>query len=40
MKKLMNIWKSTYTGATYMADADWMPQYGGWELIGSCWVEV
>lgn len=38
MKK-MNLWKSIYSGATYMAETDWFPQYGGWELVGTVLVE-
>lgn len=34
MKKL-NVWKSIYTGAIYKAPVDWLPSYGGWELIGT-----
>jgi len=40
MKKLINIWKSTISGAEYEMPADWMPQFGGWELVGSRWVEA
>lgn len=31
----MNIWKSLYTGETYEMPTDWLPEYGGWELIGT-----
>ena len=34
MKKY-NLWKSIYTGQIYEAPIEWMPQYGGWELIGT-----
>ena len=33
--KTYNLWKSTYTQQTYEMDVDWMPQFGGWELIGT-----
>ena len=31
----MNIWRSIYTGCTYEMPIDWMPEFGGWELIGT-----
>jgi len=31
----MNLWRSTYTGEIYEMPLDWMPKYGGWELIGT-----
>ena len=34
MKKY-NLWRSTYTNQTYKMDLDWLPKYGGWELIGT-----
>lgn len=34
MKKY-NLWKSTYTNEVYKMPIDWMPQFGGWELIGT-----
>ena len=42
MKKLMNLWKSTFSGITYQMPIDWMPapQFGGWELIATIEVEV
>ena len=30
-----NVWKSVYTGETYEMPIDWLPQFGGWELIGT-----
>lgn len=30
-----NLWKSVYTGMVYEISADWLPQYGGWELVGT-----
>ena len=33
--KTYNIWRSTYTNQTYEMPTDWVPQFGGWELIGS-----
>ena len=33
--KLYNIWKSIPTGCTYEMPVDWMPQFGGWELVGT-----
>lgn len=35
--KLINVWKSTITGAEIEAPADFLPQFGGWELVGSYW---
>lgn len=34
MKKV-NLWKSVYTNKVYEMPLDWMPQFGGWELIGT-----
>lgn len=31
----VNIWKSVYSGEIYKMPVDWMPQFGGWELIGT-----
>ena len=31
----MNVWKSIYTGEVYEMPMDWMPKFGGWELIGT-----
>lgn len=33
--KTYNLWKSVYTGEVYEMDVDWLPQFGGWELIGT-----
>lgn len=32
---MMNVWKSIYTGQEYEMPMDWMPKFGGWELIGT-----
>ncbi len=34
MKKV-NLWKSIYSGQVYEMPLDWMPQFDGWELIGT-----
>lgn len=34
MKKY-NIWKSIYTNEIYEMELDWLPRFGGWELIGT-----
>ena len=34
MKKY-NLWKSTITGQIYEMSTDWMPEFGGWELVGT-----
>ena len=34
MKKY-NLWKSTYTNEIYKMPINWMPQFDGWELIGT-----
>ena len=31
----VNLWKSEYTNEIYEMHTDWMPQYGGWELVGT-----
>lgn len=31
----MNLWKSAITGQIYMMPLNWMPQFDGWELIGT-----
>lgn len=33
MKK--NLWKSIYTNQIYEMPVDWLPQFGGWELVGT-----
>ena len=33
MKK--NLWKSELTGAIYEMPIDWMPEFGGWTLLGT-----
>ena len=35
MKKMYNLWKSIYTNKIYEMPTDWLPTYGGWELIGT-----
>jgi hypothetical protein len=30
-----NLWKSTLTGKIYEAPTDFIPQFGGWELVGT-----
>jgi len=32
---MMNLWKSTLSGVVYEMPADWLPQFGGWELVGT-----
>ena len=34
MKKY-NVWKSTITGAIYEMPLDFIPQYEGWEFMGT-----
>lgn len=34
MKKY-NLWKSILSDQVYKMDLDWMPRFGGWELIGT-----
>ncbi len=34
MKKY-NLWKSIYTDEIYEMPVDWLPKFGGWELIGT-----
>lgn len=34
MKK-MNLWKSTLTNVVYEMPIDWLPQFDGWELVGT-----
>ena len=29
----MNLWKSTITNTIYEMPIDWVPQFGGWELV-------
>ena len=31
----MNLWKSTITNTIYKMPIDWVPQFGGWELVGT-----
>ena len=37
---MMNVWRSTLTGCEYEMPTDWMPQYGGWELVATIKVEA
>lgn len=32
---MYNLWKSTYTNKIYKMPIEWLPTYGGWELIGT-----
>ena len=34
MKKY-NLWKSTITNCVYEMPEGWLPEYGGWVLVGS-----
>lgn len=34
MKKV-NLWKSIYSEQVYEMPLDWMPKFGGWELVGT-----
>lgn len=34
MKKV-NLWRSTITGAIIEAPIDFLPSFGGWELVGT-----
>lgn len=34
-KMKMNLWKSTLSGVVYEMPVDWLPQFGGWELVGT-----
>lgn len=34
-KMKVNLWKSVYTGKVYKMPVDWVPQFGGWELVGT-----
>ena len=34
MKKF-NLWKSVYTGVIYEMPEDFLPKFGGWELVGT-----
>lgn len=31
----VNVWKSLYSNMTYEMPLDWLPQFDGWELIGT-----
>ena len=33
--KFVNIWKSTPSGMVYEMPTDWLPRFGGWELLGT-----
>lgn len=30
-----NLWRSEYTGETYKMPIDWLPQFGGWQLVAT-----
>lgn len=32
---MMNLWYSDHTGNTYEMPVDWIPQYDGWQLVGT-----
>lgn len=32
---MKNLWKSVYTNKVYEMPIDWLPKFGGWELIGT-----
>jgi len=34
-KMKFNLWRSEYTGATYKMPIDWLPQFGGWQLVAT-----
>lgn len=34
-KTMKNLWKSIYTNQIYEMPIDWLPKFGGWELIGT-----
>lgn len=31
----VNVWKSTYSNEIYEMPIDWLPKFGGWELLGT-----
>ena len=31
----INLWKSTLTNQVYEMPIDWLPAFGGWELVGT-----
>ena len=31
----VNVWKSTYSNKIYEMPIDWLPKFGGWELLGT-----
>ena len=31
----VNIWRSTMTGQEYEMPVDWLPKFGGWDLIAT-----
>jgi len=35
MKKMYNLWRSTYTNEIYEMPTDWLPKFDGWELVGT-----
>lgn len=30
---VVNVWKSVYTGCLYEMPTEWLPRFGGWELV-------
>lgn len=34
-KVLVNVWKSTYTNEVYEMPTEWLPKFGGWELVAT-----
>lgn len=30
---VVNVWKSVYTGCLYEMPTEWLPKFGGWELV-------
>lgn len=31
----VNVWKSIYSNEIYEMPIDWLPKFGGWELLGT-----
>ena len=31
----INLWKSIYSDEIYEMPIDWLPKFGGWELVGT-----
>lgn len=32
---VVNVWKSVYTNTLYEMPVDWLPKFGGWELVAT-----